>query len=90
MRTNKKPGAICTVCESDRFNSIEMFDIDFGGLVVTVCDNCNSLLFKKTLSADCGVNAKLKSPQDMNIILKRKDTKWRENLKGKDKMSHLL
>ena len=76
MRHNKKEDAICCSCQSTRNNSLGMFDLCIGSNIMTICDSCNSVLFNKSLSAECYINGKVKSQQDMAIIKKR------NNLKG--------
>ena len=51
-----------------------MFDLMLGSkdYQLTLCDVCNALLLKKTLSADCKVNEKTKTKEDMAILSKRK------------------
>lgn len=71
MRHNKKENAICCSCQSTRNNSLGMFDLCIGDNLMTICDLCNSKLFSKVLSADCYINSKTKSQQDLSIIRKR-------------------
>lgn len=71
MRNNNKPDAICCNCGNDRCESILMFDVCIGGKIMTICDACNNTLLFKTLSADCIVNAKVKTAQDMEVIARR-------------------
>lgn len=71
MRINKKDDARCCECGAGPETSLEMFDIQLGGEVRTICDWCNGQLFRKTLNADCAVMAKVKSKRDLDIIRKR-------------------
>ena len=48
-----------------------MFDIQIGGVVLTICDVCNEAIFYKTLRANCYTNGRVKSHEDMSIIRKR-------------------
>lgn len=73
MRTNKEPGARCCECGAGRKTSLDMFDVCIGGTIQTICDLCNEDLFRKTLTATCNVNHRLKSQQDMQIITRRKE-----------------
>lgn len=72
MRVNKDgSGVRCQCCNQSRKNSLEMFDIMVGDAYLRICDQCNEVLFSKTLKATCIVNRKLKSPADMAVIRKR-------------------
>ena len=72
MRINKDNEAICSICNNGVHQSIMMFDLMLGKNQLTICDVCNALLFRKTLSADCKVNEKLKTKVDLAILNKRK------------------
>ena len=71
MRTNTKADATCCECGQPRNKVLEMFDIQVGGNIFTICDLCNEALFYKTLRATCNVNGKVKTKQDMYIIHQR-------------------
>lgn len=71
MRVSKDNEAMCTSCMASRQTSVEMLDIAIGKTIVSVCDLCNKELFTKVLTADCNVNAKIKTPRDMKVINKR-------------------
>lgn len=77
MRNNTKPDAVCCECEAPQKEVLNMFDVCIGGKVFTICDCCNEQLFKKTLSAECYKNGRVKYPQDIAIINRRK-SKLRE------------
>ena len=49
-----------------------MFDICIGNTIFTLCDECIDELFRKTLKANCMVQGKVKSKEDMMIINNRK------------------
>lgn len=70
MRVSKND--CCSSCNAKRKESLEMFDVCIGNVLLTLCDECNDELFRKTLKASCIVNGKLKSAEDMKIINKRK------------------
>ena len=73
MRINKNDEAVCSICKNEAHQSIMMFDLMLGkDNQLTICDVCNALLFRKTLSADCRVNEKLKTKEDIAILNKRK------------------
>lgn len=72
MRTNKDEKAVCKCCGATRKHSLDMFDIAFTDKhIITICDLCNTRLFQKTLTAECKVQGKLKSQQDLKIIQAR-------------------
>lgn len=72
MRTNKDEKAVCKCCGATRKHSLDMFDIAFTDKhIITICDLCNTRLFQKTLTAECKVQNKLKSQQDLKIIQAR-------------------
>lgn len=73
MRTNKQPTAKCCNCGVPRKHSLEMFDVCIADNIFTICDLCNNQLFSKTLSAECAVNHKLKSKEDMRVISMRRN-----------------
>lgn len=76
MRVNKDGDDVrCQCCNKSRKNSLEMFDIMVGNTYLRICDQCNEVLFGKTLKATCMVNRKLKSPADMAVIRKRNQNK---------------
>ena len=71
MRVSKND-CCCSSCNAKRKESLEMFDVCIGNVILTLCDECNDELFIKTLKASCIVNGKLKSAEDMKIINNRK------------------
>ena len=77
MRTNKDPDAVCCECWATADQSLGMFDICIGGTVHTVCDLCTDKILSKTVSAIVGINHRVKSPQDMDIIRRRKSREGR-------------
>ena len=72
MRNNTKPNAICCECGKGQSKVLNMFDICIGGQIFTICDRCNEQLFRKTLSAECYKDHRVKSQRDIEIIRKRK------------------
>lgn len=61
----------CSCCGEKRQNSLEIFDICLGETIVTICDLCNEELLSKTLKANCSVNERVKSKNEMAIIRNR-------------------
>lgn len=76
MRHSKNPDAVCCNCHDTVDECIEMFDICIGNTILTICDLCNNDILKKTLSANVGVNMKVKSQHELAIIRRRKE-EWR-------------
>lgn len=72
MRNNKDANSVCCECGDERKNVLDMFDLCIGGNIITICDVCNEVLFRKTLSAECYKNGRVKSQRDINIINGRK------------------
>ena len=75
MRNNTKNDSVCCECKKERKQVLDMFDICVGGIIFTICDECNKVLFNKTLHAEHYKNGRVKSQQDMAIINKRKQKK---------------
>ena len=75
MRNNTSNDSVCCECGEERKNVLDMFDLCIGGSIFTICDECNEVLFYKTLSADCHKNGRIKSQKDMMIINRRKQRK---------------
>lgn len=71
MRINKHSDSVCETCGEGSSQVLEMFDLMIGSTIHTICDRCADQIFHKTLSATCGVNAKVKSQHDLAIIRKR-------------------
>lgn len=76
MRVNKEGEQVrCQVCNTDRKNSLEMFDLAIGDgpapIMLRICDLCCDKLLTKTLRGVCHVNGKVKSQQDMKVIQNR-------------------
>lgn len=93
MRNNIKDEAICCECGESQKQVLNMFDLCVGGNIFTICDACNEKLFRKCLSAECYKNARVKSPQDINIINNRKrriDTILIEKSNKKEKRNDRL
>lgn len=72
MRNNKNENVICCECGQTKKQVLDMFDVCIGGNIYTICDACNETLFRKTLSASCYTNGRLKTKEDLAIINKRK------------------
>lgn len=72
MRTNNEEYCSCNSCKTTKENALQMFDIQIGKVVVTLCDECNEKLLGKTLIATNKVNERLKTSSDMKIINKRR------------------
>lgn len=76
MRVNKEGEQVrCQVCNTDRKNSLEMFDLAIGDgpapIMLRICDLCCDKLLAKTLRGVCYVNGKVKSQQDTMVIRNR-------------------
>lgn len=72
IRINKQEHMSCVNCLSPRNKSLELYDIQIGELIQTICDECMSVLNHKSLIAVCNLNGKVKNPRDMKIINSRK------------------
>lgn len=81
MRTIKvDTKATCDICGATKKQSLELFEIMFNpDKKVTICDLCNEKLLTKTLRANCMINERLKTKQDITIIRKRKEVVNEEN-----------
>ena len=75
MRNNTSKDATCCNCNESQKEVLNMFDLCIGDLIFTVCDVCNEKIFYKTLSAECMKNSRVKTPQDIQIINRRKSRK---------------
>lgn len=77
MRINNEGEQVrCQVCNTDRKNSLEMFDLAIAAdgptpIIIRICDLCCDKLLTKTLRGVCHVNGKVKSQQDMKVIRNR-------------------
>lgn len=76
MRNNTKPDSVCCECGQPRKKVLDMFDIQIGGEIFTICDLCNEALFYKTLRASCNVNGRVKTKEDIAIINRRGRDRW--------------
>ena len=72
MRNSKNNNAVCCECGETRKQVLDMFDVCIGGNIFTICDVCNDELLRKTLSAECYKNGRVKTQQDIAIINRRK------------------
>lgn len=86
MRNNSKKESVCCECGLSRNQVLDMFDVQVGDNIFTICDLCNEALFRKTLSASCYTNGRVKVKEDIAIINKRSRNRWKakelqENLK---------
>ena len=75
MRNNLKLDSVCCECGQTRKQVLDMFDVCIGGNIFTICDLCNEALFRKTLSASCQTNGRVKSREDIMIINSRNRNK---------------
>ncbi len=75
MRTNNNKDAFCCECGNAQNKVLNMFDLCIGGMIFTICDECNGKIFSKCLNAECMVNGRLKSQKDIAIINKRRARK---------------
>lgn len=78
MKHNKNQEAICDNCGNSHKEALEMYDIKIGDKVICLCDECNQALFYKCLKANCALNAKVKSKEEIAKINKRKIQKSKE------------
>lgn len=81
----------CTSCGNGFEKSIAIFDVCFqvpeqNGVIITLCDNCTSMLFDKTLKARCMVDGMIKSPNQIKIINGRKQAECRRQAKEAEKL----
>ena len=72
MRVRKDNKGICKCCGGTDKNTIDLFDLCLGDEVITICDECNELLFNKTLKATVYVNSRVKSDKDLAIKASRR------------------
>lgn len=78
MRINNEGERVrCQVCNTDRKNSLEMFDLAIAAdgpapIIIRICDLCCDKLLTKMLKGVCHVNDKVKSRQDMKVIRNRR------------------
>lgn len=64
----------CDICGTHSSKSLMMFDIKIKNVgLITLCDMCNSKLFKATLNNDYKVMTKTKDKKDVNIINERQN-----------------
>lgn len=68
MRNNTKADSVCCECGQSRKQVLDMFDVQVGDNIFTICDLCNEALFRKTLSASCHTNGRVKTKDDIFII----------------------
>lgn len=71
MRNNNDKDSICCECGQTRKKVLDMFDLNIGGEIFTICDLCNDALFYKTLRANCYTNGRVKQKEDIHIINQR-------------------
>lgn len=71
MRNNNSESSVCCSCGETKKQVLNMFDLCIGGNVFTICDRCNNKLLSKSLKAECSVNERVKSSNDLNVIKKR-------------------
>lgn len=71
MRSNNDKDSFCCECGQERKKVLDMFDLNVGGEIFTICDLCNEELFRKTLKANCYTNGRTKTKEDIAIINQR-------------------
>ena len=71
MRVSKDRNEKCICCNKGIEQSLEIFNICFGDVIVTICDKCNEDLLTKSVRASCLVNHRVKSKRDMQVIQER-------------------
>lgn len=78
MRVSKDRNEKCICCNKGIEQSLEIFNICFGDVIVTICDRCNEDLLTKSVRASCLVNHRVKSKRDMQIIQERSKKAMKE------------
>jgi hypothetical protein len=48
-----------------------MFELKIGPTTLVLCDSCNEVILQKALKANCIVNGRLKTKNDLKVIRKR-------------------
>lgn len=71
IRINHKSSE-CELCNNKKDKTLEMYDIKIGDYIITFCDECQEVLFKKLLTSTVNLQGKLKSNKDLKIINSRK------------------
>lgn len=72
MRICKQPIATCTLCNCERSEALELFEVYLTkGATIVVCDDCMVQLRDKAMRACCMVSERTKTSHDMAIIRKR-------------------
>lgn len=71
MRICKDDLKICNICLKTKNESLEIFDLAMGNIILSICDECNGKLLAKTLRANVQLNERLKTQRDMKIIKRR-------------------
>ena len=82
MRVSKDRNEKCICCNKGIEQSLELFNICFGDIIVTICDRCNDDLLTKSVRAACLVNHRVKSKRDMQIINERSKKAMKELYKN--------
>ena len=82
MRVSKDRNEKCICCNKGIEQSLEIFNICFGDVIVTICDRCNDDLLTKSVRAACLVNHRVKSKRDMQIINERSKKAMKELYKN--------
>lgn len=72
MRISKDECCRCISCGNSREQSLEMFELKIGAFTFFLCDSCNEVILQKALKANCLVNGKLKTKNDLKVIRKRR------------------
>lgn len=70
MRVCKDKHSVCDSCNCKFLETEEMYQIMIGEKCFCLCRKCSNILFTKQLKADCLYNSKLKSPEDINRIMR--------------------
>lgn len=78
MRVSKDRNEKCICCNKGIEQSLEIFNICFGDVIVTICDRCNEDLLTKSVRASCLVNHRVKSKRDMQVIQERSKKAMKE------------
>lgn len=68
MRVSKNADVVCASCGATIDRSVDIFDIKIGSEIVTLCDDCMSILMTKALNATCYTNGRVKQPNEIKKI----------------------
>ena len=81
MRVSKDRNEKCICCNKGIEESLEIFNICFGDVIIAICDRCNDDLLTKSVRASCLVNHRVKSKHDLQVINNRNKKAMKEQKK---------